>query len=480
MKPSWIPSKFQEDIFADIASGRDGHLIIEAYAGSGKTSTLIESFKHVPRGKKIIALAFNKIIAEELKERAPSYVQASTFHSLGMRAIRQRYKTVQVDDNKTFKIVQTLVDDEKNYDLVNNICDTVAFCKYGLQDTPAQIEKLIFRFGIDLCDLELKEFISIVIKTLGLCKTQLDKIDFNDMCFLPFALNLPFEQFDVVACDEYQDLNKSQLVMAKRVLKPGGRMIFVGDTNQSLYSWRLSDTSVITEVREQETTKTLPLPISYRCPQQVISFAKHWVPDIACPETAINGEVSDITLEGLFSKAKPGCFVLSRTNAPMIKLAMRFIREGKPANIRGRDIGKSLSYLIKKSKKKRMDAFLTWLEKWRDDEVKLLTAKGISSENVLDKYECLASLCEDHETLDDVLKRIDEMFTDKTEKQIIQFSTVHKSKGLERDDVFLLRWTFPLWLDEKLAMIERPNENANIVYVAFTRAKKRLFVVSKF
>ena len=164
----------------------------------------------------------------------------------------------------------------------------------------------------------------------------------------------------------------------------------------------------------------------------------------------------------------------------MIKIAMRFIREGKPCNIRGRDIGKSLSYLIKKSKKKRMDAFLTWLDKWRDDEVKLLTAKGINTENVLDKHECLSSLCEEHDTLDGVLKRIDEMFTDKTEKQMIICSTVHRAKGLERDDVFVLRWTFRLWLEENLSLIEKPNEECNIAYVAATRAKKRLFVVSKF
>ncbi len=479
MKPSWTPSKYQEAIFADIASNRPGHLIVEARAGSGKTASLIESFKYVPHGKKIIALAFNKIIAEELKDRAPSYVVPSTFHSWGLRAIRNRYKTVQVDDNKTFNIVKTLVEDERDYDLISNICDTVAYCKYGLQDAPKQIEDLIYRFGIDLCDLDQGKFISLVIRTLGHCKSNPNVVDYNDMCWLPFVLNLPFEQFHYINVDEYQDCNLSQLVIAKRTVMPGGHLIFYGDEFQSLYSWRMSDTTVIADIKSEETTKILSLPISYRCPKKVIALAKYWVPDISCPDTAIDGEINDITYDTMFSKAKPGCFVLSRTNAPLIRVAMRFIREQVPCNIRGRDIGKSLSYLIKRSKKKRMDAFLTWLEKWKDDEVALLIAKKLNTENVLDRYECLVSLCEEHKTLDEVLKQIDAMFTDKTEKDLVICSTVHRAKGLERDDVFVLRWTFRLWLEESLGLVEKPNEAANIAYTACTRTKKRLFIVNR-
>ena len=479
MKPSWTPSKYQKAIFKDIKEN-SGHLIVEARAGSGKTTSLIESFRHVPRGKKIIALAFNKIIADELKERSPSYVVARTFHSWGLQAIKQRFKTVQIDEYKTSNIVKTLVEDEDDYDLIGNICDAVDYCKYGLQDTPTQIEELIRRFGIDTCDLDMRDFISLVIKTLGLCKTDTSKVDFNDMCWMSFVLNLPFEKFDFVFVDEFQDCNRSQLIIAKRTLAPNGRLIAFGDDFQSLYSWRNADTTVMAEVRSQSTTKTLSLPISYRCPKKVIEIAQRWVPDITCPDTAIDGEINDINYEALFTKAKPGCFVLSRTNAPLIKVAMRFIREGKPANIRGRDIGKSLSYLIKKSKKKRMDAFLTWLEKWRDDEVASLAAKKINPENVLDRYECLLNLCEEHKTLDEVLKQIDAMFTDKTEKELIILSTVHRAKGLERNDVFMLRWTFQIWLDESVQLIEKPNENCNIAYVCASRCAKRLFIVNKF
>jgi superfamily I DNA/RNA helicase len=476
VKLDWSP--FQKAIFKDVALG-NGHTVVQAYAGSSKTTSIVESFRYLPKGKKTLCLAFNKIIQEELKSRAPSYIDVLTFHSLGLRAIKQRFGNIELDDNKVFDLVKGQLSDPE-YDLITNICDTVAFCKYGLQDTPAQIDKIIDLFGIDVCGMDRKVFISLVVKTLGLDKAQTSKIDFNDMCWFPFVHNLFLGTYDFVYVDEYQDLNKSQLVMAKKACNAnGGRIIACGDTFQDLYSWRGSDSSIVEELKTQAGAKTLPLPISYRCPKNVIELAKHWVPDITCPDTAPDGEVEDISLNQLYTIAKPGCFILSRTNAPLIKICMAFIRLGVKANIRGRDIGKQLAYLIKKSKKKQIASFLTWLKTWRDDETAKLQEKNINPENVWDRYECLVNLCEECKTLEEATKKVNELFNDTDEKNIIMLSSVHRAKGLEADDVFLLKWTFRLWLNEELALIDKPNEEANIAYVGATRTKKRLFLVSK-
>ena len=476
VKLDWSP--FQKAVFKEVATG-DGHIIVEAYAGASKTTTIIESFRYVPKGKKSIALAFNKKIQEELQSRAPSYIDALTFHSLGLRAIKQRFGNVELDDHKVFDLVKNQLPDNTDFDLIVNICDTVAFCKYGLLDTPNQIDDLIDNFGIDLCEMDRKLFINLVIKTLSYDKTMTNKIDFNDMCWFPFVHNLPLGLYDYVYIDERQDLNKSQLVMAKKVCRPiSGRIIAVGDENQALYSWRLADTSIIEEIRNQEKTKILPLPISYRCPKSIIDLAKNWVPDISCPDTTIDGEIRDISLNELYKLAKPGCFVLSRTNAPLIKICMAFIRNGVKANIRGRDVGKQLNHLIKKSKKKLVPAFLKWLEDWKKDEIDKLRAKNINPENVQDRYECLVNLCDECKSLEEVSKKIDELFDDTDENNIVILSTTHRAKGLERKDIFVLRWTFRVWFDQ-MSLIEKPNEECNIAYVAITRTKERLFIVHK-
>jgi DNA helicase-2/ATP-dependent DNA helicase PcrA len=476
IKHNW--SEYQKAIFKNISQG-DGHLIIEAYAGAAKTTSIIESFKYVPKGKKSIALAFNKRIQEELQSRAPSYIETFTFHSLGFRAIKQRFGKVELDDYKVFNLVKDQLAPHNDFDLITNICNTVAFCKYGLLDTPSQIGDLIDRFSVDLCEMDRKVFINLVAKTLSYDKALTTKIDFNDMCWFPFVYNLPMGLYDYVYIDERQDLNKSQLVIAKTVCRPGtGRIIAVGDENQALYSWRLADNSIIDEIKKQSKTKILPLPISYRCPQVIIDLAKNWVADISCPDTAITGEIKDISLNELYKLARPGCFILSRTNAPLIKICMSLIRNNVKANIRGRDVGQQLNHLIKKSKKKQIPVFLKWLENWKNEEVARLKEKNFSPENVLDRYECLVSLCEECSTLIKVSSKIDELFDDTDENNIVILSTVHRAKGLERDDVFLLRWTFRVWFDQ-MHFIDKPNEEANIAYVAVTRCKKHLFIVQK-
>ena len=74
----------------------------------------------------------------------------------------------------------------------------------------------------------------------------------------------------------------------------------VGDSWQQLYSWRAADNTVISEIENQPTTKILKLPISYRCPKKVIDLAKFWVPDITCPDSTIDGEISNIHLNELY------------------------------------------------------------------------------------------------------------------------------------------------------------------------------------
>ena len=311
-----------------------------------------------------------------------------------------------------------------------------------------------------------------------MCKSQTSKIDFDDMCYFPFVYNLPMGSFSLVYCDEYQDLNKSQLFMAKKVCHPQGKLVIFGDKYQDLYSWRGSDSSLVEDIKQLPTTKVLPLPISYRCPKTVINLAKKWVPDITCPDTAIEGEIKDISLNELYGVAKPGCFIVSRTNAPLIKICLSFIRLGIKANIQGRDIGAQLSYLIKKSKKKQIPAFLTWLEKWRDDEVKKFQQKNFGIEGILDKYECLVSFCEESKSLQEATQKIDSLFNDTDQNNVIILSSTHRVKGKERDDVFVLKWTYSVWFD-KMHYIEKPNENGNLSYVAITRCKKRLFLVHK-
>jgi superfamily I DNA/RNA helicase len=469
MQSKIVWSPYQQAIFKEIASG-SSNLIVVARAGSAKTSSIVEGCKYVPRNKSIIFCAFNKSIQMELKSRLGDYVRCSTLHSLSYQAVKEKFPKIQIDQYKTNKITESLLGKSKNKsDLIYNLCKTVSLCKAALIDTPSKISKLIEEYNIDFCNLEDKKFISHVCQILRKCKEDTSTLDFDDMIWFSFVHAIKPPTADFVFIDECQDLNPSQIELALAAVKPGGRVVCVLDNFQCIYSWRGADPQVLDKLRARLKAKELALPISYRCPKRIIYLAQKLVPDIQPFSASPEGEVHHINIKEIQKHTKPGCFVLSRTNAPLIALCMKYVRQGIRANILGRDIGDDLSYMIRKSNKKTVQSFLNWLDAWAEQENKMLKKKGRSNFYVTDKVDCLQKLCDGIDTLEEVQENIKVMFNDTEDEQVILFSTIHRSKGLERDDVFVLYDT----------LRHDTQENKNCNYISFTRAKKRLYLVSK-
>lgn len=469
-KRDW--SLLQKAIFKDIHAAAD-HTVVIARAGSGKTSTIVEGFKYIPKGKKTLMVAFNKSIAEELKQRAPSYVDVMTLHSLGFRAIKQNFGEVVLENDKSRFLVESLIGDDRDlWELNQSICKCVSLCKGFLCDSPKGIADLIDKFGIETFDLTIEKFTEYVIKTLGLSKAKKMVIDFDDMIWFPFVYRLNVGKWDVVFVDEAQDLNAAQITMVLSAIKPTGRIIAVGDPAQSIYQFRGADSEAIPNFINKLNAKTLPLSVTYRCPKKVVTLAQDIVPDIEAHASSPEGEVIDLDTTDLLKTAKPGDFVLSRTNAPLIKYCLAALKAGIPANIQGRDVGANLLYFIKKSKAKTVNSFIEYVNTWREQEVKRLLSEKKSTDVCMDKAECLLNLCEGTLTLKDLKETIESLFNDVADDKKIIFSTTHKAKGLERDRVFVLAGTYRYGPGVV-------GEEANLYYVAITRAKKELYLVRK-
>ncbi len=471
VKRNW--SLYQKNIFKDISAGK-GHTVVVARAGSGKTSTIVEGFKYLPKGKKTLMVAFNKSIADELKQRAPSYVDVMTLHSLGFRAIKQTFGAdVVLENNKCCELVKTFIGDDYDlWDVNQSFCKCISLCKGFLVDTPAKVGDLIDKFGIEIFDYTRDKFIEIVIKTMALCKAKKNIIDFDDMIWFPFVYRLNVGKFDVVFVDEAQDLNQAQIAMVLSACKVDGRIIAVGDPAQSIYQFRGADSEAIPNFINKLGAKTLPLSVTYRCPTKVVKLAQEIVPDIEAADGAKEGVLEDVPSEQLLKLVKPGDFVLSRTNAPLVKYCMSLLRAGVPANIQGRDVGSNLIYFIKKSKAKTINAFLDYVNSWREIEIKRLLSEKKDTMIAIDKAECLLNLCEGTLTIKDLKETIERLFNDVDDSSKVIFSTTHKAKGLERDRVFILANTYRYGPGVE-------GEEANLWYVAITRSKHSLFLVRK-
>jgi superfamily I DNA/RNA helicase len=463
-------SSYQHDIFADIASG-NGNTQVDALAGTGKTSTIVEGFYYVPTGTNSLMCAFNKSIQTELETRAPAGVEVKTLHSLGYAACRRAFPRIgQPDNNKLEGFIKAERGDEsETFEVRSNLAKAVSLCKGYLAESPTEIDPILDRHEVDTCGESREGFITSVIKIMNATKNDTSRVDFDDMIWFPNVHGLTLNKFGMVFIDEAQDLNLAQINLALNSVQTNGRIISVGDEHQAIYGFRGADSNAIQNIVDRMASKRMPLSVTYRCAKSIVELAQTLVPNLEAAPGAEQGKVDFCNANQMEQLVKPGDFVLSRVNAPLLKWCLAFLKARIPANIQGRDIGKSLMALIKKSNAKDVDAFLSWLEDYRSLEVERMIKAKRDPAVVEDKVECLRVLCEGTRSLSDVKANIDHLFKDGDDKDRVILSSTHKAKGLERERVFMLKDTY------------RPTkgiEEANLTYVAYTRAKKELYLVA--
>lgn len=482
----FAPSVFQSAIFSDIREG-SGHSIIGAVAGSGKTTTLVKGFEYLPTGLSTLFVAFNKAIAEELSVRIPQDkgIECSTLHSFGFKACMNAFGRVKMDKFKVPNLLKDIPSIPK--DAYWPIQKAVSICKaYIIDSKGINVDTVLeitskHDISYNVEEYTYGQFLSDVVKVLNLCKSQTNIIDFDDMIWLPIILNLRLRQFDRVFVDEAQDLNLSQLEMVCRAVKPNGRITVVGDDRQGIYGFRGAASGAMALMRERLDAKEFPLSITYRCPKSVVRLASKYVPDFTASETAIEGSVTNQSIQDMIKNAIAGDLIVSRTNAPLARLAYKFIAMEKRARIKGKDFGDQLVSIVKKYQKdlKRgntvssIQSFLSWILLWEDKQIEIIKGKYESwekvAESVNDKADCIRVITSRCNTVSEIIASIETLFSDLNDSNSITLSTTHKAKGLEYKNVFCLEDTY--------SRKDTSLEEENLYYVAITRAKENLILV---
>jgi superfamily I DNA/RNA helicase len=507
-----IYSKFQEAIFNFLFSGT-GNAVVSAVAGSGKTTTIIECVNLIPPDKTALYMAFNRDTVEQVKKKntLQNNIDFKTSHGIGYRAILKSYDFVEIDDYKYSKMIrniyQYLLEGKLNriteYNFTPEIIDQLeAFIVEGglseldsIENFQDRIKRLcLLARGMliyDSDELELIAKIYDIDYDNGECEKALwlvqlgeyysSKIDYTDMIYFPNRFNLKTEQYDFVFVDECQDLNKAQRLLMLKCLKPGGRFIAVGDPHQAIYGFAGADFSSFQEFVKIPNTVELPLSVCYRCDSEIIKLAKTLVPHIEFFEKNGKGVVDyDAKKENI----KSGDMVLCRTNYPLIKMCLDYLKDGVKAHVRGRDIGKNIIEILRKSKtedlSKLFDFVYTDLEKTKkrlQEKHNLSDAEAVEHQTYIsykEKIEIIELLSLDLDNVSGVVLKIEKIFSDHSDDGI-QLSTIHKAKGLESDNVFIIH------SDLLGSMYSGSNsQEDNIMYVAYTRAKHYLGFVTNF
>lgn len=479
---TWSP--YQEDIFAHIANPLAGNAVIEAVAGSGKSTTIVHGMSLVPSTQSTVFLAFNKAIADELKARG---VNAKTFHSLTYGAVTKFKNTRSVEPDKLRLLCKQNLSgaDERTYGTF--ICKLVGLGRQVgigclLPDVTSTWMDIVILHDLELDTEEGDLGRALVLASELLTASNASPlVDFDDLLYLAVKEGLSLPKYYFVFVDEAQDTNAIQRAILRKIMGPKSRLVAVGDPAQAIYGFRGADSSSLNMIAEEFDCKRLPLTVSYRCPTSVVKYAQTWVDHIEAAPNAPAGSV-----QHLGAKWSPKDFgetdlVVCRTTKPLVALAFRCLKLRIPAKIMGKEIGQGLKSLINKMKADGVERLIGKLDAWAEREsqkaiAKLQDAKAEAVRDKVDAIMCLIDgLDENNRTIPELLRVIDSLFNDT--RNAVTLATIHKAKGLEAKTVWWLnrnacpsKWARQEWQQQ---------QERNLCYVATTRAQETLITIEE-
>lgn len=503
----FAPSVYQQAVFDWIEKG-SGNAVVNAVAGSGKTTTLLQAATRL-KVKRALFVAFNKLIADELAvklQESGSIMRASTIHSLGKSSIETHIGKARVVGNKYIKICRSYLKSQgiENEQIIRSLNKLVGFVQLTLvKPTDENLVDIVEYY--DLKDISVTDDTWFIISpavnvvlTAGVQQAIEEHIiDFNDMVWLPNVVDgITPPQYDFIFVDECQDLNAAQLELVLKCCAPHGRFLFVGDRRQSLYGFAGADTESVNKIVKRTSAIELPLSICYRCPTSHVELAKQVVPEIEPSPYAAPGEIG-IVPAGLLAKVDPSSentvAILCRTTAPLVSACLKMLQTGKRAIVRGKDIGASIIDIVDKISSVKRRAIGVYelpeaLAKYKAIQFAALQVKEDNElliESLYDRCDTVEALysgyfaeCKesgDTPSIDGLKVFIESKFDDTVSDDCFIYSTVHKSKGLEFHSVYILNPQNKLMPHPAAKSGWQIAQEYNIVYVALTRSKRCLY-----
>lgn len=482
-----------EEQMAVIRSTSD--VAINAVAGSGKTTTIIEYAASRPSSASILYIAFNRSVKlEALKKfetRGLRNVRVETAHSLAFDyMVKGSGYKVRQKDFRTHEIVELLglrSNGEKHteYILATHIQKFIA---YFCNSDKRKVQELNYLDCI--IDPTARAFVRKHYPEIELGTRQLlakmEKRETeitHDFYLKKFQLQCPKLPFDFILFDEAQDASAAMLdvFVQQRAVK-----VIVGDTHQQIYGWRHAVNSL-----ERTGFSTLQLSTSFRFPQDIANLATevlYWKEHIGTHQAV------PITGMGAGGKLKTKA-TIGRTNLGLLLNAIEYITnnrkisgiyfEGNFNSYTYADEGASLYDVLNLATNKpdkirdkligsmrSLEELEEYIEKTEDPQLAMMVE--VVKEYGDEIYDILRSL-----------KKLHVADSDREHADMI-FSTVHRAKGMEYDIVHLVN---DFVSESKLKKakgeaaakketvdIARLNEEINLLYVALTRAKQQLHI----
>ena len=273
----------------------DGPILILAGPGSGKTRVITYKIAYLLENKKakpweILAITFTNKAAKEMKVRLEKLIsedirsmQISTFHSFGLKIIKENYDFFNLNSSFTIldetdsisvikKIIKDMNLDDKIYNAKsikhkissakNELMDSKTYSIYAKSDIEKNIVKIYEKYEEKLI--------------------RNSSVDFDDLLMLPIklfkkdkkALEHYQSKYKYIFIDEYQDTNEAQYKLSRMISAKYNNICVVGDESQSIYSWRGANfKNILNFEKDYENAKTILLEQNYRSTKRIIEAA---------------------------------------------------------------------------------------------------------------------------------------------------------------------------------------------------------------
>ena len=468
-----------------------GNIKINAVAGSGKTSTIVEYAKARPKESRILYLAFNKSVKLEATKKFADHglknVKVETAHSLAYRHVVFRHgykvKSAGYRTNELVALLHLHSHGEKHNEFVlaNHIGKLVMmFCNSDKRDL-RQVD-----YPDMVSDVKAKAFVKTYYKYIQ-DKSQLllDKMDkgeieiTHDFYLKKFQLTDPVLAYDYILFDEAQDASPAMLDV---FLRQNATKVIVGDTHQQIYGWRNAVNSL-----EKAEFPVFNLSSSFRfgpdiakLAAEILKFKRHVGREHNIPITGKGGS------KEIKSKA-----IIARTNLALLLKAIEYVTEknnlsriyfeGNINSYTYADEGASLYDVLNLYNGKRhmiRDSLIRSMKDLVELEIYIDKTEDVQLGMMVDIVN------EYGNNIPSILKKIKEKHVtdeDKSKAEMI-FSTVHRCKGMEYDSIQLAN---DFVTEKKLEKLkdgdknhykDKFNEEINLLYVAVTRTRNSIYI----
>lgn len=428
-------------------------LKINAFAGTGKTSTLIAIANAMPE-KKFLYLAFNSAIVAESKKKFPSNVTIQTTHSLAyQRIVKPLGASIHVD----YKPIEVAgwydIEFSTAWEALNILDAFFASNKRKLNAKQSNAHEIAFKIYLEMVNGTKDMTHSFYLKQFHLLE------------------NKQIPDYDYVLLDEAQDTNDVTLDIFMNI---EGAKILVGDTHQSIYGFRGAEDAM----QKVEADFNLYLTKTFRCSQSIVDRANYVLQHFKGEEVPIISAAPNIIYDDTYA-------VITRTNAKLIENIAEYDDDYKlikhPESIFSTAINLHFWLTMEWD---RIKPEFEYLKKFRN---KALLENYISDTDSLELKSSLAIAQRYKKGIFSIYKKANTAFKegkveskDKNDGKIVLL-TGHTSKGLEFDRVDI-ESDFPE-LEKIYTEIKKTKneliEETNLYYVATTRARSILTDASK-